>query len=122
LLFDYPYNVTLADGSLNPYGALTDKHFLALKTFWNNVYNKPPTATEVDTVLVLPHNYGWGMRNPEDRLWGFWGPDDKSPLVWNSTQTLLSRYGLRLDIIYEDERFPIQGNYTKVYYWNQTIT
>jgi hypothetical protein len=29
---------------------------------------------------------------------------------------------LRLDIIYDDPAFPIEGNYSKVYYWNQTIT
>ena len=23
------------------------------------------------------------------RIWGFWGPDDKSPIIWNNTQTLL---------------------------------
>jgi len=22
-----------------------------------------------DVVLVLPRNYGWGMRNPEDKIW-----------------------------------------------------
>ena len=41
-------------------------------------------------------------RNINDKIWGFWGPDDKSPLIWNNTQTLLTKYGLRLDIIYED--------------------
>jgi hypothetical protein len=61
------------------------------------------------------------MRNPTDKIWGFWGPDDKSPIIWNAVQKLLSQYSLRLDIIYDDPAFPTQGNYSKVYYWNQTI-
>jgi hypothetical protein len=122
MVFDYPYNVTTPDGTLNPYGVLTEKHFQALRVFWNNVLDKQPSNAHAEAALVLPKDYGWGLRNPNDRIWGFWGPDDKSPLIWNNTQTLLSQYGLRIDIIYDDPAFPIQGNYSKVYYWNQTIT
>jgi len=121
MIFDYPYNVTRPDGTLYPYGVLTEKHFQALRAFWNNVLIKPPTNTHAQAALVLPKDYGWGLRNPEDRIWGFWGPDEKSPLIWNNTQTLLSRYGLGMDIIYDDPAFPIQGNYSKVHYWNQTV-
>jgi hypothetical protein len=120
LLFDYPYNDTN-----NPYGVLTDTngHFEALQDFWNQVVTKStPTSTHAQATLVLPYDYGWGMRRVNDKIWGFWGPDDKSPLIWNNTQMLLNKYGLLLDIIYDDPAFPIQGNYSKVYYWNQTIT
>jgi hypothetical protein len=117
LVFD-PYNITD-----KPYGTLTDDHFQALENFWNQVVTKQtPNAAHVEAALVLPYNYGWGLRNMDDKIWGFWGPDDKSPLIWNNTQTLLNKYGLRLDIIYDDAAFPIQGNYLKVYFWNQTIT
>ena len=116
-IFDYPYNF-----SDNPYGVMTEGHFLALEQFWNQVVTKAtPTSARAQAALVLPKDYGWGMRNPTDKIWGFWGPDDKSPIIWNATQTLLSRYGLRLDIIYDDPAFPTQGNYSKIYYWNQTI-
>ncbi len=117
-IFDYPYNATD-----NPYGVLTDEHFQVLEKFWNQVVTKQtPNSAHAEAVLVLPNDYGWGMRNVNDKIWGFWGPDDKSPLIWNNTQTLLNKYGLRLDIIYEDPAFPVEGNYSKVYYWNQTIT
>jgi hypothetical protein len=116
-IFDYPYNST------NPYGILTDDHFQALQQFWDQVVTKStPSAAHAQAALVLPNDYGWGMRSPIDKIWGFWGPDSKSPLIWNNTQTLLNKYGLRLDIVYDDSNFPIQGNYSKIYYWNQTIT
>jgi hypothetical protein len=116
-IFDYPYNSTD-----NPYGTMTDEHFQALEKFWNQVATKsPPNSAHAEAALVLPKDYGWGMRNPNDSIWGFWGSDDKSPQIWNISRQLLSQYGPRLDIIYDDPAFPIEGNYTKVYYWNQTI-
>lgn len=116
-IFDYPYNST------NPYGILTDDHFQELQQFWDQVVTKSaPNTVHAQAALVLPNDYGWGMRSPTDKIWGFWGPDNKSPLIWNNTQTLLNKYGLRLDIVYDDSAFPIQGNYSKIYYWNQTIT
>ncbi len=121
LLFDYPYNVTNQDGTLNPYGVLTNEHFQALQTFWNNDMTKQPSSAKAEAALILPKDYGWGMRTHTDRIWGFWGPDNKSPIIWNATQVLLTKYGARLDIIYDDPAYPVQGNYSKVYYWNQTI-
>ncbi len=116
-VFDYPYNSTD-----NPYGVLTNDHFQALEKFWNQIVTKQtPNSVHAEVALVLPKDYGWGMRNENDKIWGFWGPDDKSPLIWKNTQTLLNKYGARLDIIYDDPEFPIQGNYSKVYFWNQTI-
>lgn len=116
-IFDYPYNSTD-----NPYGVLKDEHFQALQKFWNQVVTKStPNSAHAEAALVLPKDYGWGMRSVNDKIWGFWGPDDKSPLIWSNTQTLLNKYGLRLDIIYDDPAYPIQGNYSKVYYWNQTV-
>jgi hypothetical protein len=116
-VFDYPYNSTD-----NPYGILTDEHFQAIEKFWSQVVTKQiPNSVHAEAALVLPKDYGWGMRNVNDKIWGFWGPDDKSPLIWNNSQILLNKYGLRLDIIYDDPAFPIQGNYSKVYFWNQTI-
>jgi hypothetical protein len=60
------------------------------------------------------------MRNPEDRLWGWWGPDENSPQVWAALQQSLEEHGARLDIVYDDPAFPAEDAYDKVYYWNQT--
>jgi hypothetical protein len=42
------------------------------------------------------------MRNPHDKIWGFWPPDDLAPLIWDKMTKLVKTYGLRLNIIYDD--------------------
>ena len=102
---------------------MLDEHFESLEKFWNNIRQGKVVhgSTIADAVLVLPKNYGYGLRYPEDNIWGFWGPDEKSPIVWSISQELLSSYGLRLDIVYDDPAFPVAGKYQQVYYWNQTV-
>ena len=122
ILFDYPY---LDGAGANPYGVLEDEHFYALEKFSNDVMATSNMRTlsdksKADAVLVLPRNYGWGMRWQNDAIWGFWGPDAKSTVVWSTSRRLLSEYGLGLDIVYEDAAFPVAGLYDKVYYWNST--
>jgi hypothetical protein len=115
-IFNYPYNDTA-----NPYGAMTEDHFEALERFWTQVVTKRvPNSAQAEAALVLPKDYGAALRK-EEKIWGIWGPDDKSPVIWDNLQKLLDQYGFRLDIIYDDPAYPIMGNYSKVYYWNQTI-
>ena len=106
------------------YGVMQDEHFLALEQFWKNVVASKgqtiPDYRKADVALVLPRNYGWGMRSIDDKIWGMWGPDDKSPQVWAISRKLLSKYGLRLDIVYDDAAFPVAGKYNQVYYWNDS--
>ena len=118
MIFNYPK----LDG--NDYGVMQDEHFAALEKFWDVVvqpnvghareFGKP------DVALVLPRNYGWGMRASSDKIWGMWGPDEKSPQIWDISRKLLSQYGLRLDIVYDDPAFPLAGRYNRVYYWNES--
>ena len=120
ILFDYPY----VEGG-NPYGILQDEHFYALERFSNDVMAASKMMTLsgdsiADAVLVLPANYGWGMRSQNDTIWGFWEPDAKSTQVWSSTRLLLFQYGIHLDIVYDDPAFPVTGKYEHVYFWNQT--
>jgi hypothetical protein len=109
---------------IDPYGgAMTDAHFQVLQDFWSQVATKTaPNSVHAEVAFVLPKDYGFGFRRVDDRIWGFWGPDEKSPIIWNNAQLLLGKYGLKLDIIYDDPNFPIRGNYSKIYYWNQTIS
>lgn len=60
------------------------------------------------------------MRNLNDRLWGVWAPDERASLIWNISRKLLNQYNLGLDMVYEDTRFPVDGLYANIYYWNQT--
>ena len=120
IIFNYP---TYPEG--NQYGVMTDEHFEALESFWNDIVKNPEVihgSTKAEAVLVLPQNYGWGMRNPEDKIWAFWGPDTKSEQIWTILQQLLQQYGTHLDIVYDDPAFPVTGNDQQIYYWNQTIT
>ncbi|MCW3997914.1 MAG: hypothetical protein NWF10_05020 [Candidatus Bathyarchaeota archaeon] len=118
IIFNYP---TYPED--NKYGILTNEHFTALEEFWNYFQQNPNDygLIRANTALVLPKDYGWGMRHPEDRIWGYWGPDELSPQIWNITQDLVDKYGLELDIVYDDPTFPIKNKYETIYYWNQTL-
>ncbi len=109
----------------NQYGIMTDEHFDALQKLWNYVVADESGANSqlnsAQAVLVLPRNYAWGMRDSNDLIWGFWRVDENSAQVWNVTQTLLSLYGARLDIVYDDPAVPVSDSYAQIYYWNQTI-
>ena len=117
IIFNYPTNPPD-----NPYGILTDEHFIAMQQFWNHMQRHPEEygKTEAQAALVLPNNYGWGMRHLDDRIWGYWGPDKRSQQIWDLCQDLLDRYGLGLDIVYDDPDFPIADMYQKIIYWNYT--
>ncbi len=119
VVFNYP---TYPDN--NQYGILQDEHFSALQRFWNNtVQNKTVIngGVKAEAVLVLPKNYGWGMRSLQDNIWGIWQPDSASPEVWTALQACLQKYGSKLDIVYDDSAFQVAGRYQQVYYWNQTF-
>jgi hypothetical protein len=101
---------------------LEDEHFEAIERLWNEAKaGELRRSLNAEAVLVLPRNYGWGMRNPQDTIWGFWGPDAKSPQIWEISRKLLSQYEYRLDMIYDDPNFQNKGGYSYVYFWNSTI-
>jgi hypothetical protein len=110
----------------NPYGVLNEEHFEAMKEFDQYTKAHPRNVEErVDgrVALVLPKDYGWGLRHQEDKIWGVWNaPDDKSPLIWENMNKLTQKYGLELDIVFDDHRFNPREKYPVVYFWNDTIT
>ncbi|MDR1992645.1 MAG: hypothetical protein LBQ98_03985 [Nitrososphaerota archaeon] len=115
-IFNWPYD------SPNPYAILTEEHFEAMERFWTQVFTqRDPRAPQAQAVLILPHNYGAALRVNNEKIWGIWEPDDKTPLIHETMAKLLDEYGLYLDIVYEDNAYPIK-DYSKIYYWNQTIT
>jgi hypothetical protein len=104
---------------------MRDEHFLALEKFWNNITGGSKVARgsiKVESVLVLPRNYGWGMRSPEDTIWGFWGPDEQSAQIWTLSRKLITQYGFSLDIVYDDPSFDVSQKYCQIYYWNVSQT
>jgi hypothetical protein len=115
VVFNYPY-----EG--NDYGAMTDEQFIALQRFWHDITTKSfADLSAPQAALVLPKNFGWGMRNPNDTIWGFWITDNRTQQVAIATSDLLAMYGATLDIVYEDPAYPVTNvSYQHVYYWNQT--
>ncbi len=114
IVFNFP--------QINPYGALTEEHFKVLEMFWTQIHNAPRKTVETDgqVALVFPMDYGWGMRQANDRIWGLWPVDDLAPLIGEKIATLINKYGFNLDIIYDDPRFNYTEKYSTIYYWNGT--
>lgn len=116
LVFNYP--------QVNPYGALTDEHFQALETFWNQMHTSPrkTVSTDNQVALVLPKDYGWGMRQPTDNIWGLWSIENDSlaPAIGAKIATLIKQYGTNLDVIFDDSSFNYTQKYSIIYYWNGT--
>ena len=107
----------------NPYGVLQDDHFDAIEQFWNHIHKHPEDygKTKGQVALVLPKDYGWGMRQPNDSIWGLWPADNLSSVIWEKMTQLTGRYGLNLDIVYDDPGIRLDG-YSKVYYWDSDIS
>lgn len=113
VIFNYAENMT------GPYGTLQEEHFVALERFWNEVVQNPEVkqgSIRGEAVLVLPKNYGWGMRSLDDTIWGLWDADEKSEQIWNLRCDLIQEYGLNLDIVYDDPAFPVEGKYVQTFY------
>ena len=121
-VFNYP---TYPEDNL--YGVLSEDHFRAMEDFWNYVKTNPrPTPTKrVQSALVLPSDYGWGMRRNQhilqDNIWGLWPEDEKSSQSLESINELINRQELDLDIVFDDPKLNFSNTYNIVYFWNQTI-
>ncbi len=120
---EYVVVFNYAEDMKGSYGTLQEEHFQALERFWNEVVqnpNVPHGGVKAEAVLVLPKNYGWGMRNPHDIIWGLWNTNSTSDQIWTQLQDKLAQYGIKLDIVYEDSAYSVADKYANVHYWNQT--
>jgi len=118
ILFNYAKDMT------GPYGTLQEQHFQALERFWNEVFQNSAIihgGVKAQAVLVLPENYGWGMRNPNDKIWGIWEPDSASNQFWAQLQSKLEQYGTQLDIVYSDSVYPVVGRYHNIFFLNKAL-
>jgi hypothetical protein len=105
----------------NGVGLLQGEHFAAIQRFWTEiVHAKETNNIAAEAALVLPKDYGWGMRNRYDTIWGLWKTDNNSEKIWAQLQNKLAQYGSKLDIVYDDPAYPLSGKYSQIYYWNQT--
>jgi hypothetical protein len=120
IVFDSPGNHT----ATTPYGILRPTHLLAIRLFWTYTQLSPtPEEFPAETAYVLPSDYGYGFRGPADKIWGLFGPDALSPVIWNASNSLIQKYGTKLDIVYETktDSVPVTLPYKKLIYWNGTV-
>jgi hypothetical protein len=118
ILFNY------AESMSGQYGTLQEEHFQALERFWNDVVQNKSVVhggIKAEAALVLPRNFGFGMRHPQDNIWGIWNANGTSQQIWNQVQSMLTQYGSKIDVVYEDPEYPILGMYSQIYYWNQIV-
>jgi len=113
IVFNYPTNQT-------EFGLFTQGHLDAIEDFWNYIQKNRQPKQNVEVAYVLPKDYGFGFRKPEDSIWGLWGPDDLSPKIWNDANRLLETYDSKMDIIYETASQSILKGYKKLFFWNGT--
>ena len=114
VVFNYP--------QIGPYGLLSEDHFDAIKAFHDYVLKMPQNKTSnLDSLAyVVPDNYGWGFRNPQDTIWGVWDADENSLLIWNKVNNLIQTYGDGFDIIYGSPWTRLFGSshYDRLIWWN----
>jgi len=104
------------------HSTLSQEHLNALEQFWEYTKEHPRSADLLDgrVAFVLPKDYGYGFRGPNDKVWGLWESDELALTVSSNLGALLSEYGLQLDIIYDDG-IEFDKTYKQYYFWNGTV-
>jgi hypothetical protein len=95
----------------------------AMKQFWQYAQANPRTAIPVSdrTAYVLPEDFAYGFRGPQDKIWGLWQADSLTLNISMSVATLMQTCGNNLDIVYPDGPQSVESaGYHNVIYWNDT--
>jgi hypothetical protein len=116
-IFNYP--------EIGSYGLLTQEYFEVIEQFKNYVSNNPQNQTSNSDKLayVLPSNYGWGLRNPTDKIWGVWEADEKSTTIWSDLSGFIEQYGFDFDIVVDSPWLKVfsRQHYDTLIFWDGTI-
>lgn len=101
---------------------LREEHFDALERFWQYVQENPREEenNEDRVAFVLPKDFGYGFRGPEDKIWGLWEADSTCLEISYHLGEFLGQYGNSLDVIYDD-MLTMNEPYSKYIFWNGTI-
>ena len=108
------------------HGILGEEHFQALRQFSEYAHKDPRTqnAASERVAFVLPEDFAYGFRGPNDKIWGLWEADADALSYELSVKlgNLLTQYGDKLDVIYDDPAFLVNTNsYSKIIFWNGTV-
>jgi hypothetical protein len=103
-------------------GILLEEHFKALRDFKQYVVDNPRGEyySKDRVAFVLPKDYGYGFRGPDDKIWGLWESDELSVEISQKLGGLLEQYGEKIDIIYDDG-LELDDTYSRYIFWNNTI-
>ena len=99
---------------------LKEEHFEALEQFWQYTLDNPVPEVVDRVAFVLPKDFGYGFREPNDKIWGLWVADEISLQISYHLGEFLKQYGTDLDVIYDDD-LSIDQTYSKYIFWNGTI-
>ena len=118
LVFDTNANYT--------HGILEDEHLDALKQFWQYTQDNPRVSNQNGdrVAYVLPKDYGYGFRGPDDKIWGLWEAheDELSFEISTELGSLIGSYQNMLDIIYDDGLTANNSyGYSQLIFWNGTV-
>jgi hypothetical protein len=117
VIFNYP--------KIDRYGLLAQEHLDALKSFWDYIHKNPHEfgSQKGEVAYVMPEDYGFGLRRPDDGIWGLFGPDELSAKIWTDVNTLVEIKGFGLDIIYNEPGVvdSARKSYSRLFFWNGTI-
>jgi len=115
LVFDTNENYT--------HGTLKEEHLAALRDFWEYAKDNPRTTSQIDerVAYVLPKDFGYGFRGPNDKIWGQWEANDLSFKISTELGSLIEKYRSNMDIIYDDE-LGVKNlkYYSEFVFWNGT--
>jgi hypothetical protein len=103
-------------------GILKQEHFKALQQFWEYIKANPRKINQSDdrVAYVLPKDFAYGFRGPEDKIWGLWEADAFSFEVSKNLGKMLEQYSSELDIVFDDG-LKLDSSYSKYIFWNGTI-
>jgi hypothetical protein len=124
VVFNSPENQT----ATSDIGTLTPQHLAAMQRFWDYAIKNPRVGGDpAQSAFVLPSDYAFGFRRPDDPVWGLpWVITPSSAAIeakiWSDANTLVEQYGSGIDIVYETYTggFPIRLMYKELIFWNGT--
>ena len=95
----------------------------AMQMFWEYAQSNPRANNRVSlrTAYVLPEDYAYGFRGPNDKIWGLWEANSTTYAydLSVSVNIMLTDYSSYLDIVYADGiQAGTSNGYGNVIYWN----
>ena len=103
-------------------GILKEEHFEAMEQFSQYAQTHPRDSNQIEkrVAYVLPKDYGYGFRGPEDKIWGLWETTNLSTEMSYHLGSYIKEYGTNLDIIYGSE-ITTNEIYRKYIFWNGIV-